>query len=154
MTFERTFNWETIKAVMTHPKIWPHITDDFSSKIELFEPIKHDAAWYVLVKEGEELLGLFFLHPENGICWKVHTCLLPTAWGYRAKQAAHEGVQWIFENTPCKRIITDVPEYNVLAYKFAKIGGMTQYGTNPKSYQKNGVLHDVFMLGVSKPEGK
>lgn len=152
MTFERTFNWETVKAIMTHPKIWPHITDDFAVKVEVFEPITHPSAWYVLVKDGEELLGLFALYPENHICWKVHTCLLPNAWGKRAKQAAREGVQWVFNNTECLRLITDVPEYNALALRFANMGGMEPFGVNHKSYQKDGKLHDVTMLGISKGE--
>ena len=154
MTFERTNDYCLVKQIITHPKIWPHVSDDFSPKVEVYEPIQHEAAWYVLVKDGQELLGLFALYPENRICWKVHTCLLPNSWGRRSKQAAREGVQWIFNNTECKRIITDVPEYNTLAYRFAEIGGMSQFGINHKSFQKDGKLHDVFMLGISKQEAK
>lgn len=150
MKFERSTDWELIKSVMTHPKIWPHITDDFAVKVEAFEPINHESAWYVLVKDGEELLGLFALYPENRVCWKVHTCLLPNAWGRRARQAAREGVKWVFDNTECLRLITDVPEYNILAYRFAQMGGMVEFGKNPRSYMKNGQLQNVFMLGVSK----
>lgn len=150
MTFERTTDYMLIKAIITHPRIWEHATDDFSPSVEDWQPAQSELVWYVLVKDGDEVLGLFMLVHENAICWKVHTCLLPSAWGKRARQAAREGSQWVFQNSKCKRLITDVPEYNVLALRFATIGGMTQFGVNPKSYQKNGVLHDVYMLGISK----
>lgn len=154
MTFERTIDYDLIKQIVTHSKIWPHITDDFSGKPEDFNPIQHESAFYLLVKEEREVLGVFALYPKNRICWEVHTCLLPTAWGKRARHAAKDGMRWIFEHTECLRLITDVPEYNVLALRFAHMAGMTQFGINPKSYMKNGKLHDVTMLGISKTEAK
>jgi RimJ/RimL family protein N-acetyltransferase len=97
-------------------------------------------------------LGLFMLVPENAICWKVHTCLLPLAWGKKAKKAARQGIEWVWKNMPAMRLVTDVPAYNRQASIFARWAGMTQYGLNPKSYQKNGKLMDVILLGISKPE--
>lgn len=152
MTFERTVDYDLVRKIVTHPKIWPHVSDDFSGKPEDFNPIQHEAAFYLLVKEEREVLGVFALYPKNRICWEVHTCLLPTSWGQRAKQAARDAMQWVFRNTECLRLITDVPEYNTLALRFAHMAGMTQFGVNPKSYMKNGILHDVTMLGISKQE--
>lgn len=154
MTFERTIDYGLIKEIVTHPKIWPYVTDDFSGAAEDFKPIQHESAFYLLVKDGTEVLGVFALFPDNKICWKVHTCLLPTSWGRRARQAAKEAMQWVFANTHCQRLITDVPEYNVLALRFSHMAGMTQFGVNPKSYMKDGILHDVTMLGISKSEAK
>lgn len=151
MKFERTENWELIKKIVTHPRIYPAVSDDFSPKAEDWEPIKDENAWYVVVGDGEEMLGLWALFPENRICWKVHTCLLPKAYGERAKVAAGEGSAWVWANTPCLRLITDVPIFNRLALKFALYAGFTQFGVNPKSYMKYGKLHDVIMLGISKP---
>lgn len=150
MTFERSTDYQLIKTIITHPRIWEHATDDFGPKPEDWQPPQSELVWYVLAKDGAEVLGLFMLVQENAVCWKVHTCLLPTAWGKRARQAAREGAQWVFENSKCLRLITDVPEYNTLALRFAHMGGMTQFGVNPKSYQKNNILQDVYMLGISK----
>src|SRR6185369_16871555 len=79
-------------------------------------------------------LGLFLFHPHNSICWEVHTCLLPAAWGERATRAGKGVVQWIWKNTPCLRIITNVPAYNRLAYRFALRCGMTEFGRNRGSF--------------------
>lgn len=154
MTFERTADYGLIKSVITHPAIWAHATDDYGQNPGEWEPAQSDLIWYVAVKENEELLGLFMLVPENHICWKVHTCLLPNAWGRRAKQAAKHGIEWVWANTECLRIVTDVPKYNRQASLFARWAGMSEFGVNPKSYMKNGELQDVTMLGISKPEAK
>lgn len=152
MIFERSTDYGLIKGIITHPAIWNHASDDFSPTANEWEPHKSALIWYVLVKDGEDLLGLFMLVPENTICWKVHTCLLPIARGSKAKQAAEQGIHWVWANTPCLRLITDVPKYNRQASLFSRWAGMAEFGVNPKSYKKNGELQDVMMLGISKPE--
>lgn len=150
MQFERTTDSLLIKAVFTHPRVWPHITDDFSPAPELFEPIIDMNVWYVKALDEKELLGIWMLHPHNFICWEIHTCLLPNAWGPRGLQAARELAPWVWENTPCRRLITNVPSYNKLALRFAKEAGMKQIGINEKAFQKKGQLHDLIMLGLSE----
>lgn len=167
ISFERTTDWETIKAIVTHPRIYPHVSDDGSPLAEQWEPIRDEVVWYVLVKDDAvlhpskpkpdslgtpELLGLWVLVPDNSVCWKIHTCLLPVAYGDRARIAAIAMVPWIWHNTGCLRVITDVPAYNRLALRFARAAGMKEYGVNPRSYMKNKKLYDQILLGISKPE--
>lgn len=151
MKFERSEDWELIKKIVRHPKIYPSASDDFSPPAEEWEPVRHKDAWYVIASDEGETLGLWALLPDNRICWKVHTCLLPKAYGERARIAVGEFSAWVWANTSCLRVITDVPIYNRLALKFALHAGLTQFGLNPRSYMKNGKLHDVVMLGISKP---
>jgi RimJ/RimL family protein N-acetyltransferase len=101
---------------------------------------------------GKELLGLWMFHPQNAVCWEVHTCLLPNAWGERAHIAARALPEWIWQHTPCRRIVTHVPENNRLALRFALKAGMTIFGCNKASYLKHGRLCDQLCLGLSKPE--
>ena len=152
MTFERSRDWKLIKAVVTHPKVYDHVSDDFSPSQDDWQPIENDAMWYVLSKDGEEVLGLWAFHPINGICYEVHTCLLPSSWGERAHTAVKELVPWVWENMPCKRVVTQVPKYNRIAFYFAKHAGLQEFGVNAKSFLKRGKLHDVIWLGISKPE--
>lgn len=148
--FERTFDYELVRKVITHPKIWPHVTDDYSAPPDIWKPAETQLVWYVLAKDGDEILGVWTLIPENSVCWKIHTTLLPSAWGDRAKAAARSLAPWVWENTPCRRVITDVPENNRLALKFAKDAGMVEFGFNPASWLKNGQLWGQHMLGASK----
>src|SRR5579859_528465 len=138
--FERTKDLELIKTIVTHPYIWPGVSDDFSPEPEKWQPMDPEVWTYLTVSEAGELLGLWALVPLSTICWEVHTCLLPKAYGSTAIAAAESGVQWVFSRTACKRIVTNVPAYNRLALRFAKACGFTEYGFNPDSYQKEGRL--------------
>lgn len=148
MTFEITTDEKLIKLIVTHPQIYPHLMDDGAPTADKWE-VPAVLTW-VLVTEGDHL-GVFCLHAENAATVKIHTCLLPEAWGSKAKSAALGIQQWIWENTSFVRLNTDVPEFNRLALRFARSAGLKQFGLNPKSYLKGGKLWDQFMLGISKP---
>jgi RimJ/RimL family protein N-acetyltransferase len=151
--FERSFDYELIRSILTHVRIWPFISDDGSPPVEEYKPIEHDAIWYVIVRdvhdEGTDLLGLWMFHPQNAVCWEVHTCLLPAAWGERGQFAASLLPAWIWANTPCRRIVTNVPTTNRLALHFAIKAGMKIYGVNEASFLKRGILMDQVCLGIT-----
>jgi len=155
MTFKRTRDATLIWDIMSNPRIWRHITDDGSPPPDEVRPNPEaQGMYFYLVYDGDELLGLFMFVEVNTVCWEVHTCLLPCAWGLRSVDAAREMSEWIWANTGCKRIITTVPEYNRLALALAKHAGLVEYGVNTKAWLKDGKLHDLHMLGISPPEGK
>jgi RimJ/RimL family protein N-acetyltransferase len=104
----------------------------------------------VIVRDDcAQLLGMWSLVAHNAVCWEIHTCLLPHAWG-RSLRAALEMAEWIWRETPCRSLITHVPAYNRLALKFARQAGMTEYGVIPRSWLKDGILWDQIVLGLSK----
>jgi RimJ/RimL family protein N-acetyltransferase len=151
ISFERTDDWALIKQIITDRRVYPHVSDDFSPTPEAYEPLQHESIWYILAKDDGFILGLWILIPDNFVCWKIHTCLLPGAWGHLGQEAAALLPNWIWSHTKCLRIITDVPEYNRLALKFAKQAGMEEFGVNERSYMKKGELQNLIMLGISKP---
>jgi hypothetical protein len=59
--------------------------------------------------------------------------------------------EWIWHNTPCRRLITNVPADNRLAFQFALSAGMEPYGKNEDSFLKGGKLLDQICLGISRP---
>lgn len=150
MKVERTFDAEIIKRCVTHPSVWPQVHDDMGCSREDYTPITIPEIYWIMVKD-ETPKGVFLLHPHNGVCYEVHTCLLPEVWG-KTTECTALAMAWIFENTPCQRLITNVPAYNKLALRLAERTGMKRFGINEKSYLKNGILHDQFMLGISKKE--
>ena len=152
MIFYRTHDLALIRSIMTHEKVWPAITDDLAGDPKDFMPVDHPATYYLAAHEGDHFLGIWMLNPENSVTWDVHTCLLPSAWGELAVRAAVHAIQWVWDNTPCLRLVTKVPVFNRLALRFARMAGMVEYGRNPKSFLKNGQLHDQILLGISKPE--
>ena len=154
--FERSFDYETIRAVMTHPLLYRHLSDDGSPPADQYKPIEDDRIWYIeaerIDSDDFELLGYWIFHPQNAVCWEVHTVLLPSAWGPTGQLAACLLPAWIWANTPCRRIVTNVPTTNRLALHFALKAGMRMYGVNEASYLKNGVLYDQICLGITAPQ--
>lgn len=151
--FERSFDYTLIRQTMTTPAIYRMIGDDSSPAVEDFRPPEHELIRYVLAYDGDELLGCFIFTPESSACLQVHTCLLPIAplIAGRSLAAARGVIQWIWETTGYCRIVTRVPDFNRLALRFALKAGMVEFGVNPMSYRKNGILQGQTYLGIGKP---
>ena len=151
VSFEFTKDMKLVTSIISHPKIYPYVTDDFSPKPNEFEMICDPSLKFVRVYEGERTLGIFTFIIRNRIWWEIHTCLLPCVWGNSVKILT--GVfKWIWENTECQRITSEVSVNNRLAYRLGIISGMKEIGTNEKSILQGGVLRDQVMLGISKGE--
>lgn len=148
MKLERTRDMKKVAAILSHPAIFRHVGDD---SVLSCEPIDHDAFFWMLVTEGEPI-GVFLVHAHNSACYEMHTSILPQAWGEKAAIAAQMLLDWAFNGTPCKKMITAVPAYNRAALRFAKAGGMKQEGINRKSFLHDGELIDQIMLGITKKE--
>lgn len=148
---ERLHDRALIAETLAHHRVYPWISDDASPGPEYVGDAISDSALY-LGAFSDEYLGLFMVHAHNGALYEVHTCLLPAAWGSRAARAAQALIAWVFDNTPCQRLITNVPDDNPLALRFAERAGLVLYGTNPRSILRGGVLRDQAMLGINKED--
>lgn len=147
----RTKDWDLIKRIATHPKIWPFITDDFAPTPHDWNPERDARIHYLVAYDVDELLGLFILFPTNGICWDAHVCMLPSAWGIRTQFACGAMFRWVWEHSAVRRITGAVPRWNSKALAYARRCGMTVYGVNPRAQLKNGELHDLVLFGISRP---
>ncbi len=150
--FEPTRDLETVRTIMTHEKVWPYITDDAAPSVESFVPVDSDYVCYLLCFDGDEILGLWMFVQTNAVLLEVHTCLLPKHGFARSREAAKKAAEWIWENTTCQRIWTQVPKNNRIALNFAKAAGMEECGVQPNSFLKDGKLKDLIQLGVSRPK--
>lgn len=148
--FERTRDLALVRQVVTHPDVWPFISDDFSPPAADFQPTAHESLWYIAASDDKELLGIW-LFEVRGACWEVHTCLLSSARGRRGLAAAKALARWIWDETPCRVIVTHVPDDNPAAAWFARAAGMREFGRIPRSWLKRGVLHDQILLGICRP---
>ena len=149
ITFERSFDYPLIREVISHPQIYPHVSDDGSPPAAEYRPLESDAVWYVIVRDEDEILGMWMLHPHNAICWECHMCYLPSAWGSRASAAGRMLPEWVWEHVPCRRIVGNVPACNRLALAYMKRIGFEVFGINPASFLRNGRLYDQVCLGIS-----
>ena len=143
---------ELIRSTMTHPRVWPWISDDDSVRREDFQPVFAETIIYLGVW-SEAFIGLWMCVRQNAITFAVHTCLLPAGAGPVGQIAACEAQKWMWDNADgCQRLITSVPSDNTLALRFAKNVGMVEFGRNPRSFLRNGLVLDEIWLGLSRPE--
>jgi hypothetical protein len=150
VTFERSIDYKLIREILTaDPRSYDAMSDDASPSIAEFEPNQHPAIWYVVVRSAEEPIGLFTFIPQNAVCYEAHTCMLRAAWGREALTAGRGVIGWMFEHSPCRRIVGATPAYLRLAVRFAESSGMVEYGRNPKAFLKNAILHDLILTGIS-----
>lgn len=152
MKFERTNDIELVATIARHSKLYRVSSDDYSPPPHEWSPLQHESIWHVLCWDDKELLGMFVFIPESRICFRIHVCLLPAAYGERSARAGRAVTRWIFENSPVLRLTGSIPKYNSLALRFARLCNWNQFGINEKSHMKNGVLHDQLLFGISRSE--
>ena len=150
MTFERTRDLGFVRAILTDPRIWPHVGDDFSGPRDTFQPNSDPRIWWVRASNGDVHLGLFMFLPRSTVLWEEHVSMLPSAWGPKALKAGREVIPWLWEHTTCRRLIGEIPASNTLAIRYAEACGFERYGVNPRAFMKKGVLEDLVLLGISK----
>jgi RimJ/RimL family protein N-acetyltransferase len=151
ITITRTFDDALIKKIVTHPEVYPWLSDDGSPAAENWQPTPSQAIYYVLAEFDGEPVAVFMFTPQNSVCYEGHSALLPKIWGQGAEIAVMVQ-RWLFENSPAQRIVGNAPAFNERALYYAQKAGMRRYGLNPKSYLKNGVLYDQVLVGVSKED--
>ena len=151
MRIESCTNPEVIDAIVSHPAIYPHISDDGSPKEFHSEPLIGKALFLAPIHENKPC-GIFIVHQHTFGMFEVHTCILPQYWGEVAGQAAKSLIGWVFDNTRCRTLITFVPKPNRKALRFAKRAGLKVEGYVRESYVKNGVAHDQYLLAVHKED--
>ena len=153
MRLERTEDLGLVKRIATDSGVWAQSCDDFSGKPEDYQP-PADGAIYVAVLRGDTPYGVFAIVPKTRIRYEIHTMLLPSLSPWRKMDAAAQMREWVFANTPCQRLFTEVPLCNSAALGFAKHFGMVESGREPACFMKNGKLYDVIVLGLNRPTGE
>lgn len=147
MRFELTEDLCAVKYILTHPKVYSHLVDDFAPPAGEFKP--RGDIWNVLIYSNSgALLGLFCCWPVNTVLWEIHVALLPEGLG---RDTHKRFLEWFWPRTDCQRLMTSVPEFNRLAVRFAISAGFSQFGINEQAFQKDKKLHNVVMLGINRP---
>ena len=153
-TFESTRDRAKIKRIITHPRLYRHMQDDYAPRPEDFEPEIHPLVSYILARCDGVAIGLFIVSVHSRVLFEIHECFLPEFWGKLAHEATVQFRDWIWRNTGCMRMFGQTPAYNRLAVKFAKDAGMVQFGVHPRAFMKHGKLQDLVLLGIDRPDDR
>lgn len=139
----------TVRAVFTHPEVWPYLHDDGAPAVADWTPLEHPSVTYLAVQADGVTVGCVMLYPLNHATYELHSALLPAGRGH-AVEAVARITEWLWANTPAATLLTWVPAYNRPADKAARKSGFTELTRLPASYRKDGVLHDLTLYGVSR----
>lgn len=149
---ERTHDYETIRKIAIHPRIYPFIADDFSPMPSLWEPNEDENFYYLMAFKDKWPIGFAAFMPRTGICYEGHFCFLPAAWGKVALECAISMTKWMWEKTLAERLCGEIAGNNRLALSFVLSCGWEVYGVNARSWQKGGLIFDRICVGISRPQ--
>ncbi len=141
----RTRDMALVRSIITHPTQWKWATDDTSPPMEEWYPEDDERIWRVAYGR----VALFTFVPRSAVRYEMHCAVLPAAWG-EAVDIGKAAIQYLFDNTEAKRVIAEVPAFNVLARRAAKAAGLEPFGVDSMAFLKDGRLHDMHLFGISK----
>lgn len=136
---KRVFDIDLVKAVICHPEIQPAICEGEPSF-----PV-HDSIYYLMPEDGA---GVVMFMPINTITWNPHIAVLPEHRG-RGSELMAAGCQWMFDNTPCRKIVAFPPAFNKAMIRVFEKCGFAHEGVSPNSFMFYGEMHDRILMGRS-----
>lgn len=140
-----------VRELCQHPRIFPHISDDFSDRANFPLP-DVDSVRYLLCSDERGAFGFVIFMAQTWACWSAHVGFLPRAYGAEAARGFRDAIAWLWANTQARRITGEILRSNTLAIRFARQAGFEIYGINRQSKLVGGVMRDQICLGLSKPE--
>lgn len=147
----RSRDYQAIRALCLHPRIFPLIADDFHSDAKSWRVPENDQIVYLLASDDQGPFGFGIFHPLNFACWAGHFGFLPRAYGADARKSFQRMLLWMWENTTAQKVVGEIVRENTLAIRFARSVGFEIYGVNKKSFLRGGALRDQVCFGISKP---
>lgn len=139
---ERTNDVEFLRGVFTHPRIWPWICEDGVTP-ESFQPLIHPLV--VHLRYGND--GVFTFRSLNRILYECHVAMFP---GTASDEAATQAIAWMWANTQAKKLVCNIPAISRHAIAYAHRAGFVREGRMKDAFMRNGKLHDLIVMGVSK----
>lgn len=150
ITATRTFDADTIRAVLLAPEIYATIAEDGHERS--LDPDLRDTLWLEM-RDEHELVAVYQLERINGITAQIHANVLKKHRKKYSRATGEAALQWVVENLPeINKIIAVVPVIYPNVKDFTCGFGFQVEGVNRQSYLKNGEIHDQWLLGITRAE--
>ena len=157
MRLERSEDEKRVTAVLFHPDIFPHVSDDGEERVF----VRHPKLYYLMVQVDEPIsmdgvkaadIGMVTFTPVNFCTWIPHVSILP---GHRSlglgSLALAVGMGWMWEHIPnCWKLVARPPAFNHAMIRVFEKCGFHREGRSPKSFMRHGVLHDRIYFGYER----
>lgn len=142
---------QTIEGLLKMRGIWEKVVDDFCPGQEWVDLTLALQAPNIVIL-FEEGVGVFMFYSFSGVMWDIHVATYPEARGVRVVDAVREAGMWMFDNTPCQKVIAMIPSGNLPAEALAKRMGMRKEGHLYRAFMKHGELIDLRVYGITKED--
>lgn len=154
MIIERTRDIDLINTIMFNDDIFNVVSEDGTTKERQRFDVYNEYWLKVLV--GNKLVGLYNLHHSNQSTLEAHVHILPEFRNEHSQNSIIKVYGWLIENCGDEivKFIAKIPSIYPNVLKFCLINGFKHEGINRKSYLKNGNLHDIDMVGITREEIK
>ena len=122
-----------VNNILRHKSIYSFISDDGSPSIEEYtiQPLLEYDLVYVL---SPNKYTIILAIPITCSTYEFHVNMIaPHGRGKNAIESTAEVVEWLFDNTPCQKLTSWIPEINMNVVKFALANGMQMEGISKKS---------------------
>lgn len=112
---QRSFDIERVNQLANHPSIHPWVSID-DKPLDLTSVVV-DARNVILMGEG----GGFVLHNLGNGDYEAHSLFLPEARGPNSMATAKAGMDFMFGQTDCQRILARCPRGNLAVLAFVRV---------------------------------
>lgn len=145
-----TTNQDLIKRLIKSDAIWDKISQDMYYAKD-YSPCMDDL-WLKVLADGE-LCGVYAFDNLRGVCCDIHPYIIPEFRVKAAREGLNLALKYLFNNFDkiCK-VNATIPIIYRAVYNFSINNGFTHEGINRQSFMKNGVIHDQWLVGVTRLE--
>lgn len=135
---ERTTSEEYIRAIATHPRVWPWISEEEDDPSK-FVP---DFARTIYLRVDGGYLGF---RPFTRSCWEIHISLLPKT--AQAAEKALAAIGWM-RAYGVPQLLAKIPAPNRHAIRLAKAVGFRECGRVSACVHR-GAMHDMVLMELT-----
>lgn len=147
MEIRVTDDLDLATQLMTHPAIWPDLTNDDAPSLDEF---RAPGCFLYLVALDPEPIGLFGLRALDTETVSMHVAILPSHRGAGTNRAVHMALSWIWANSAAERVVVRFEEWNVKARAAAKRAGFRECGREIGAVRKRGRLVDLIEMEMRR----
>lgn len=152
MIFERTYDMDLVKTIITNPKCFGQMANDSAPPREKLECVDRSGTLPIIARNDDGILaGVFLLVSIVPHVAEVHFCLLPSAWG-QGDKIGEEFLEWAWKGTSLNTLRGPVPAYNRLALKTALACGFRISTVTDDAVQRGGKLYAMIHTVIERPQ--
>lgn len=151
ITLTQTSDMNLVKLIVTSPEIWDYSVEDGVKK-DCYIPTYDDYSLWLLCEIDNEIAGAVYVCNANTNTLIMHPNILKK---YRkhCRDVIYVFLKWFLDLPKfiCKLNVA-IPSCRRIVYNLAKKIGFIDEGINRNSFCKNGIMHDQYLLGLTRLE--